>query len=92
VDGKLGVPIVRVTVRALREAPRALTEVINGRLLLNSGYRQVPEIRVAYAVEVPDRGQTKQESMYELIEEPSLFEFLTAPERHTDLFQTLYNR
>jgi len=28
--------------------------------------------------------------MYELIEEPYLLEFLTAPERHTGLFQELY--
>ncbi len=50
-------------------------ELINGRLLRNSAYRQVPEIRVAYPVEVPDRGQTKQKSMCELIEGPSLLEF-----------------
>jgi len=30
--------------------------------------------------------------MYELIEEPYLLEFLTAPERHTRLFQELYSR
>jgi hypothetical protein len=30
--------------------------------------------------------------MYELIEEPYLLEFLTAPEGHTELFQELHNR
>jgi hypothetical protein len=64
------------SLRALREAPRAAYyELINGRLLLNSAYRQVPEIRVAYHGEVPDQGSTKQKSMCELIEEPSLLEF-----------------
>ncbi len=53
----------------------AYYELINERLLLNSAYRQVFEIRVAHPVEVPDRGQTKQKSMCELIEEPSLLEF-----------------
>jgi glucose-6-phosphate isomerase len=32
----------------------AYYELINGRLLLNSAYRQVSEIRVAYPGEVPD--------------------------------------
>jgi hypothetical protein len=30
--------------------------------------------------------------MYELIEEPFLLEFLTAPERHSALFDELYPR
>ncbi len=53
----------------------AYYEPINGRLLLNSACRQVPEIRVAYPGEVPDQGSTKQKSMCELIEEPPLLEF-----------------
>ena len=68
----------------------AYYELINGRVLHNRAYRNVPEIRVAYPVEVPDQGLIKRKPMYELIEEPSLLEFLTAPERHTGLFQELY--
>jgi hypothetical protein len=52
----------------------------------------VPEIRVAYPAEVPDQGLIKRKPMYELIEEPHLLEFLTEPEKHTGLFQELYNR
>jgi hypothetical protein len=61
-------------------------------LLQNRAYRNVPEIRVAYPVEVPDQELIKLKSMYELIEEPYLLEFLTAPERHTRLFQEIYIR
>jgi hypothetical protein len=50
----------------------------------------VPEIRIAYPIEVPDQGLVKRKTAYELIEEPYLLEFLTAPERHTALFQELY--
>jgi glucose-6-phosphate isomerase len=70
----------------------AYYELINGRLLHNRAYHDVPEIRVAYPVEVPDRGLIKRKPMYELIEEPHLLEFLTAPEGHTHLFQELYRR
>ncbi len=70
----------------------AYYELINGRLLHNRAYHRVPEIRVAYPVEVPDQGLIKRKPMYELIEEPHLLEFLTVPERHTELFQELYNR
>jgi glucose-6-phosphate isomerase len=70
----------------------AYYELINGRLLHNRAYRDVPEIRAAYPVEVPDQGLVKRKPMYDLIEEPYLLEFLTAPERHTGLFQELYNR
>ena len=41
-------------------------------------------------LEVPDQGLIKRKPMYELIEEPSLLEFLTAPEKHAGLFQELY--
>ncbi|MFZ0011389.1 MAG: glucose-6-phosphate isomerase family protein [Halobacteriota archaeon] len=68
----------------------AYYELINGRLLHNRAYHDVAEIRVAYPVEVPDYGLVKRKPMYELIEEPYLLEFLTAPERHTALFQELY--
>jgi glucose-6-phosphate isomerase len=68
----------------------AYYELINGRLLHNRAYHNVPEIRVAYPVEVPDQGLVKRKPMYQLIEEPHLLEFLTAPERHTALFQELY--
>jgi len=61
-------------------------------LLQNRAYRNVPEIKVAYPVEVPDQELIKRKPMYELIEEPYLLEFLTAPERHTRLFQELYIR
>jgi len=49
----------------------------------------VPEIKVAYPVEVPEQGLAKRKSMYELIEEPNLLEFLTAPEKHAALFREL---
>jgi hypothetical protein len=68
----------------------ACYELINGRLLHNQAYHDVPEIRVVYPVEVPDQGLIKRKPMYELIEEPPLLEFLTVPERHTGLFQELY--
>jgi hypothetical protein len=51
----------------------------------------VPEIMVTYPVEVPDQGLIKRKPMYELVEEPYLLEFLTAPEEHTALFQELYS-
>ena len=70
----------------------AYYEFINGRLLHNRAYGKVPEIRVAYPAELPDHGLVKRRPMYELIEEPHLLEFLTAPERHTGLFQELYQR
>ena len=70
----------------------AYYELINGRLLRNRAYHHVPEIRVAYPVEVPAQGLVKTKPMYELIEEPYLLEFLTAPEKHTELFQVLYTR
>jgi hypothetical protein len=41
---------------------------------------------------VPDQGLVKGKPMYELIEEPYLLEFLTAPEGHTGLFHELYLR
>jgi glucose-6-phosphate isomerase len=68
----------------------AYYELINGRLLHNQAYHHVPEIRVTYPVEVSDQGLIRRKPMYELIEEPYLLEFLTAPERHTGLFQELY--
>jgi hypothetical protein len=52
----------------------------------------VPELRVLYPREVPDQGLVKRKPMYELIEEPHLLEFLTRPEKHTELFQKLYDR
>ena len=63
---------------------------LTGRVLPNRAYHYVPEIRVAYPVEVPDQALVKQKPMYELIEEPYLLEFLTAPEKHTALFHGLY--
>jgi glucose-6-phosphate isomerase len=70
----------------------AYYELINGKLLHNRAYQNVPGIKVAYPVEVPDQGLLKGKPMYELIEEPYLLEFLTAPERYTGLFQELYYR
>jgi hypothetical protein len=52
----------------------------------------VPEIKVAYPVDLPDQELVRGKLMYELIEEQYLLEFLTAPERHTGLFQELYAR
>ena len=68
----------------------AYYELINGRLLHNKAYHNVPEIRVAYPTEVPDQGLIKRKPMYELVEEPYLLAFLTAPEAHAALFQELY--
>jgi glucose-6-phosphate isomerase len=70
----------------------AYYELINGRLLHNRAYHNVPELRVLYPREVPDQGLVKRKPMYELIEEPHLLEFLTRPEKHTELFQKLYDR
>jgi glucose-6-phosphate isomerase len=70
----------------------AYYELINGKLLHNRAYQNVPGIKVAYPAEVPDQGLLKGKPMYELIEEPYLLEFLTAPERYTGLFQELYYR
>ena len=64
-------------------------ELINGRLLPNRADNDAPEIRVAYPVEVPDQGLIKRKPMYELIGEPYLLEFLTAPERHAGSFKNL---
>ena len=61
-------------------------------LLQNRAYRNVPEIKVAYPVEVPDQGLAKRKSMYDLVEEPNLLELLTAPEKHAALFRELYRR
>jgi glucose-6-phosphate isomerase, archaeal len=70
----------------------AYYELINGRLLHNRAYHNVPEIRVAYPPDVPAQGLVKQKPMYELIEEPYLLDFLTAPEKYTALFHDLYSR
>ena len=70
----------------------AYYELINGRLLPNQAYHDVPEIRVAYPVELPEQGLVRRKLMYELIEEPHLLEFLTAPEKHSSLFRELYSR
>ena len=70
----------------------AYYELINGRLLQNRSYPHVPEIRVAYPVEMPDYGLVRRKPMYELIEATHLLEFVTAPEKHTALFHELYAR
>jgi hypothetical protein len=90
-DGQLDVPVVdSVYAPYAKLRGGSYYELINGRLLHSRAYHYVPEIRVAYPVEVPDQGLIKRKPMYELIEEPPLLEFLTAPERHTALFQELY--
>jgi len=68
----------------------AYYELINGRLLHNQTYEKVPEIRVVYPKETPACGLVKRKPMYELIKEPHLLEFLTAPEQHPELFHELY--
>jgi glucose-6-phosphate isomerase len=68
----------------------AYYELIDGRLVRNRAYQKVSKIRIAYPAEVPDYGLFQQKSAYQLIEEPPLLEFLTAPERHTALFRELY--
>ncbi len=70
----------------------AYYELINGRLLHNRAYDNVPEIRVAYPKETPECGLVKRKSMYELVEEPLLLEFLTAPEKHAALFHEFYSK
>jgi len=67
----------------------AYYELINGRLLHNRAYDNVPEIRVGYPKEIPEYGLVKRKPMYELVEEPLLLEFLTAPEKHSALFNGL---
>jgi glucose-6-phosphate isomerase len=68
----------------------AYYELIDGSLLRNHAYQNVAEIRITYPAEVPDYGLLRRKSAYQLIEEPSLLEFLTAPERHKELFRELY--
>ena len=68
---------------------RAYYGLINGRLLQNRAHGNMPEIKVAYPVEVPEQDLAKRKSMYELIEEPNLLEFLTASEKHAALFREL---
>jgi glucose-6-phosphate isomerase len=68
----------------------AYYELINGRLLHNQAYEKVPEIRIVYPKETPACGLLKRKPMYELVEEPHLLEFLTAPEQHVALFDGLY--
>ena len=70
----------------------AYYELINGWLLQNRAYRNVPESRIAYPKETPACGLVKRKPMYELIQEPFLLEFLTAPEKHAALFRELYRR
>ncbi|MGZ4890664.1 MAG: glucose-6-phosphate isomerase family protein [Halobacteriota archaeon] len=70
----------------------AYYELINGRLLHNQAYEQVPEIRIVYPKETPECGLVKRKPMYGLIKEPNLLEFLTAPEKHSELFGGLYSR
>ncbi len=70
----------------------AYYELINGRLLPNQAYANVPEIRVVYPKEVSEQGLVKRKPMYELIEEPYLLEFLTSPQKHTTLFRESYSR
>ena len=70
----------------------AYYELINGRLLRNRAYDKVPEVRIAYPKEVPEQELMKRKPMYELIKEPHLLEFLTAPEQHAALFADLYLR
>jgi len=41
---------------------------------------------------MPEQGLAKRKSMYELIEEPNLLKFLTAPEKRAALFRELYRR
>ena len=67
----------------------AYYKLINGRLLQNRAYDKVPEIKGADPVEVPEQGLAKRKSVYELIEEPNLLEFLTASEKHAALFREL---
>ena len=70
----------------------AYYELINGRLLHNQAYEKVPEIRIVYPKETPAYGLVKRKPMYELIKEPNLLEFLTAPDKHSELFSGLYSR
>ena len=70
----------------------AYYELINGRLLHNQAYEKVPEIRIVYPKETPACGLVKRKPMYELIKEPNLLEFLTAPDKHSELFSGLYSR
>ena len=70
----------------------AYYELINGRLLQNQAYANVPEIKIAYPKETPEYGLIKRKPMYALVEAPHLLEFLTVPEKHSELFSGLYSR
>jgi glucose-6-phosphate isomerase len=68
----------------------AYYELINGKLLPNRAYDNVPELRIAYPKDTLEYGLVKRKPMYELVEQPFLLEFLTAPEKHSPLFHELY--
>ncbi len=68
----------------------AYYELVNHRLLPNRAYGTVPDVRETPAREVPEYGLVRRKPMYELIEEPNLLDFLTAPQRHAELFADLY--
>ncbi len=70
----------------------AYYELVNGRILPNRAYSSVPDVREQLAREAPEYGLVRRKPMYELIEEPHLLDFLTAPQRHVALFAELYSR
>lgn len=68
----------------------AYYELVNGRLLANRAYGDVPGVRETLATEVPEYGLVRRKPVYELIEEPYLLDFLVTPQQHAPLFDELY--
>jgi hypothetical protein len=67
----------------------AYYELINGRLLRNSAYRQVPEIRVAYPVEMPDADRQSKNRCASLSKSRLSSSFNGARKAHRPLSRTL---
>lgn len=59
--------------------------------ILNPAYSQVPEIRHVKPMDVPEFGLFREEDMYGLVEDLSRLEFLTMPEKYTDIFSQILN-
>ncbi|WP_318531558.1 hypothetical protein [Methanohalophilus profundi] len=51
----------------------------------------MPEIRHVKPMDVPEFGLFRKEDMYGLVEDLSRLEFLTVPEKYTDIFSQIIN-
>jgi len=60
---------------------------INGEWVRNENYFKAPEIRFA----TPENVLGVKEDMYDLLSEIEKLEFLTAPQKHTEIFENCFN-